>query len=61
MKVDTSNLEYGVKYDLTMHNGHTHKGWYVYNLECGYFSKEEGTQTKGFIYSESITSIQESK
>lgn len=59
--INTDNLEYGVKYDLTTHNGYTHKGWYLYDLKCGYFSKEQGTQTEGFICSESIASITKSK
>lgn len=59
--INTDNLEYGVKYDLTTRNGYVHKGWYLYDSKCGYFSKEQGTQTEGFIYSESIASITKSK
>ncbi len=54
------NLEYGVEYDLTTNNGKVYEGWYLYDLECGYFSRVDGDQTHGFMYSESISSISRS-
>lgn len=60
-RFDCSNLGYGIKYDITTHSGHTHKGWYLYNKECGYFSKKQNSQIEGFLYSESVASVIESK
>lgn len=59
-RFDCSNLEYGVKYDITTHNGHAHSGWYLYNRGCGYFSKKQNSQLEGFLYSESVASVRES-
>ena len=59
--LDTTNLEYGIQYDLRMKCGHVNKGWYLYNAECGYFTKTQGKQTDGFVYSESVESVIESK
>jgi len=57
---DCSNLEYGIKYDITTHSGQVYRGWYLYSQECGYFSKKEGSQLEGFLYSESVASVKES-
>ena len=58
---DCRNLEYGIKYDLTMTNGTVQKEWYLYSADCGYFTKEEGKMVGGMIYSECVKSVSESK
>jgi hypothetical protein len=58
--INTDNLEYGIEYDLTTTSGKVYEGWYLYSLECGYFSRVEGDQTNGLIYAESVASIRES-
>ena len=53
----TDNLVQGEKYDLTMNNGFVHKGWYLSDKKCGYFTKHETRQGEGFIYSESVKTV----
>lgn len=57
MDINVEELEYGIQYDLEMNNGHVHKGWYLYDADCAYFTKEQGVQTKGFVYGEDIKSV----
>lgn len=58
--INTENLEYGIEYDITTNSGKVYEGWYLYSLECGYFSRLEGSQTGGLIYAESVTLVTES-
>ena len=59
MSVDISTLEYGIEYDITTKSGMTYQGWYLYDRDCGYFTRVQGSQLDGFMYSESIESIKE--
>lgn len=58
MTVDEiQDLKHGVEYDLHMNSGVVYRGWYVYDIKCGYFTRAKDSQLHGFIYVEAISHI----